>query len=441
EVADFYRRLFVGDGFNFQPIPDAEPVNGRLTMDGETALYGCKGGLCEVDLSAAPPAFRRPIPLTRDDATTALRDASGNLWINYTGKAAVRWSATGAVQELPFDVAGGHYFLDRDTDGRVWIPSTNRLAIWRGGAFETTEPKHGLPARIRAMKITRDGTLWLGTETRGLYRWASRGWNWETWTEAQGLDEVWSVLPRSRTDVLAGGNGLLKLSPERERWLRVPGTESLRFLTHLLPRPDGRILAGLYWGWMALLSAGGQVLFRPQERYISGMRLVQFPDGEVWMGNYPVMRAIPSGESYEFRPLQVPGVGGMIASQDMELDARGRPWVCHNAGLSIRLSADEWKTVTTKDGLLQNWCRAIAVRGENEGWYGYNQEPAFSRIVLKDGGVEITHFRGAAFGNGITRFLQVDRRGWLWRGSADGVYVSDGKDVSPDGWVHLSVAD
>ena len=40
-----------------------------------------------------------------------------------------------------------------------------------------------------------------------------------------------------------------------------------------------------------------------------------------------------------------------------------------------------------------------------------------------------------------THFLRRDRRGWIWRGSADGVYVCDGQHTAPEDWLHLTFGD
>ena len=42
------------------------------------------------------------------------------------------------------------------------------------------------------------------------------------------------------------------------------------------------------------------------------------------------------------------------------------------------------------------------------------------------------------YGPPDTRFLKRDSRGWIWRGATGGVYVSNGRDVAPNDWLHIT---
>src|SRR5437588_647632 len=93
------------------------------------------------------------------------------------------------------------------------------------------------------------------------------------------------------------------------------------------------------------------------------------------------------------------------------------------------------------DGLLTSKIRTIAAGG-GEVWVGYRESGGYSRFEQRGARWIATHFKPEnGFGPADTHFLRRDRRGWIWRGSTDGVYVADGKHVEPQDWLHLTFGD
>lgn len=124
--------------------------------------------------------------------------------------------------------------------------------------------------------------------------------------------------------------------------------------------------------------------------------------------------------------------------QDGEMLADGTLYACTDTGLLVGREGD-WKLIDQGQGLHENSGRAIAVRNAGEIFYGYNTREEYCRIRTRGNGKpQIDHYTEAG-GFGISRIHAMDidrRRGWLWRGSRDGLKVAPLDAVDdPSQWV------
>ena len=96
-------------------------------------------------------------------------DAERNVWMG-TQAGLLRFSRS-PVELVPLPDASDSDFetISRDRDGAMWVASTRLSRIVNGIATPTVFPElHG--ARVRNVFRGRDGTLWIGTDGRGLFR-------------------------------------------------------------------------------------------------------------------------------------------------------------------------------------------------------------------------------------------------------------------------------
>jgi hypothetical protein len=123
-------------------------------------------------------------------------------------------------------------------------------------------------------------------------------------------------------------------------------------------------------------------------------------------------------------------------------DTHDTLWACYDGGLVSRQPTG-WRAFSTNDGLLENNCRSFAIDAEEDIWYAYSQLPAFSLIQPATGGTaRIQHFHdGPDTGIAQSYFFGIDNRGWIWRGTRDGVYAADLNEAKRGMWVHLGDAD
>ncbi len=84
---------------------------------------------------------------------------------------------------------------------------------------------------------------------------------------------------------------------------------------------------------------------------------------------------------------------------------------------------------------LSRWCALFALAGDDEIWVSYRGGLDLFLGCAAQGDVwKVETFSQAP---NDTHFLKRDSRGWIWRGTPQGVYLSDGVHVAPDDWIHL----
>lgn len=105
-------------------------------------------------------------PLPSSTVLSVLEDTIGNVWLG-TEAGLVRLSRT-PLSLVPLPDASDFETISADSDGSLWIASTRLFHMVHGKAAETRFPQlHG--ARVRNVFRDRDGTLWIGTDGRGLF--------------------------------------------------------------------------------------------------------------------------------------------------------------------------------------------------------------------------------------------------------------------------------
>ncbi len=140
-------------------------------------------------------------------------DAEQNLWMG-TQAGVVRFSRS-AVQLIPLPDASDSDFetISRDRDGTLWVAGTRLSHLVNGVATPTTFPElRG--ARVRNVFRGSDGTLWIGTDGRGLFK-LRKGEPPQQYTTTNGLvnNFVRGMIEASNGDLwVATDEGVSRLS-------------------------------------------------------------------------------------------------------------------------------------------------------------------------------------------------------------------------------------
>lgn len=402
-------------------------------------LFGCPEGYCE--MSADEVTRWRPgasLTITRHAIQTGFntqyaqnvsavwKDRFGCVWWREHTTASYQCPSDSKPVNLPPNVASlGFPSFFELADGTVGIPSYGKLALGRPGNFRVLTPANGCPNTIMAIP-GKDESLWI-TSTSGLFVLPLHV-KMEFWSSRDGLSgPVWSIVRAGNKVFALSEINVRVLDEDRSHWRVLSGPAG-----RLLAGPNNTFFVAVTNYAMLQMTSDWKVLRKSPP--IPTWLLARSPNGALWAGGTGVFRLDPTNAQYKVEP-KAPDQKFV---QGIQFDHQGALWTCSYSGLSRLLPAG-WRTISTQDGLLQNGCGAMAEDQEGDFWYAYETIPGFALIHdPRSGHPVIQQFH--TDGN-RTYFVASDRRGWLWRGTPDGLYVSDSQQARQGEWVHLNRSD
>ena len=412
-----------------------------LTVDAGGRIWGvCIRPDTGCWLDPLHPESSHPVPLPGPGYQAAARDAQGRLW-----------AATDTRVDL---VSGGralpafHRAPSRETnrsgpllsgkDGQIWFIGEAIRGVSPEIAFEE-RGETALDPVLAGFEDSR-GRVWASYAGRGLVEWVADA-AWQRWPAAADSGEIFDtvVLDRGETPLLATHKNLYRLDRSGTAWRPLAARE--RRYDSVLPLPDGGFLACIRGLGVARLSPSGQILERlrdlgPDEQY---RKLVRDGKGRIWVASKRVLlRIIGTNGSLRFEEHHLPGPRDeeFEHAVDIELDSQGRPWVGYMHGIAWLDDAGRWRRIATDRpvGVI----RSIAL-GESDIWISHRRPGGFSRLHRTGAEWRVSEYTAAeGYGPADTHFIKRDSRGWLWRGTPDGVYVSDGIHLATSDWLHIS---
>lgn len=440
--ADLVRISRIQREWKAEPILKSPQVQFRLSDKGRI-LYGCDGGFCELerdDIVRWRPGLvlkvtHHALSIRTSYATEASvvwRDRFGCVWMRGRNDASYQCPGDSRAITLPARIANvGFPLLFELDDGSIVIPSYTRLAIGRPGQFRVFTSLNGYPGAA-GMLLMRNGNLFLGTERP--YQFSPHSMM-EFWSPRDGLDgNAYAMLRLGKKMFAAAGDAIFEISEDRSRWHPIA---KVRAVTHLIPGPDNTLLAGSHTEGVVQISPEGNILRRSIPADIT--MLARTSDGQIWGSGIGIVRIVLGDRRVELHPVNLPAP--QIGGTDMKVDANGSLWACYAAGLAHK-DALGWHVLSESDGLLDNECSALAVEKNGDIWHAYSG-PAFSLIrqPLSKHPL-LQHFEsGEEVDTAQSYFFDVDHRGWLWRGSADGIRVAAPEQARRGEWLRLDRSD
>ncbi|MBY0505337.1 MAG: protein kinase [Bryobacteraceae bacterium] len=378
-------------------------------------------------------------------AEWAVPDGEGRVWIRNGNRQRVAQALRDGrvVEEI-----SGIYLINgaaRGTNGQVWVWYRTKVKGWPDGVeFVVT---------AGASLVDRRGHLWLAVLRENQLREVVPE-GWEQWNDAEFGATPVQVFRNARGELIAVTEGrLFRLDELSRRWS--PLSEESRRYAYVLPLPGGEMLASVRDYGVVRLTAEGRLMRRlpPSEH-----RLIQDdfrvlgrgPDGQVWAGNKKGLFRL---EGDRLEPVRLPGVKDIgyvknveqvveghplqeIHAVDMATDAQGRLWLGDVAGLVQLRSDGTWRHREIEPPIAE--VRSFSFGKDGDIWVANRRKRYFSRV--KDG-KETRYAVEQGYGPEDTHFLKTDRRGWVWRGTRRGVYVSDGKAQLAEDWLFVDTGD
>jgi len=403
---------------------------------------GCDTALCEIaaDGQILIHGAEEGVPV---DTWSGMRvDKDGTLWLRGVHQVRARpaGSARFIARDVPnkdMDTVTDNGTFIEDPTGHILTPTNHGLARWNGKAWDVIDARNGLPdIGITAVLFDREGTMWLGTYGRGIYRLSNYGLV-DGWGRGQGLDSVpnWSVL-RDSHGTMWFGNELGGSILPRGQTQMVPWPVSVspppRQALSMIKAPDGAIWIGLY---EHRLLRYDPVTRRTElvARLPSFIKVLFFDrQGRLWIGTvngiYYIdhlgasIQRVPSEQSTDNQ------------CSDIAEDSHGALWFACNAGV-LRYADQRWTLMAATEVSMASGFSAISIGIDDSLWLGANEPGVFRGRVVGDQ-LTIAAVGDAWLRRSLAYFIRRDRRGWIWVGGGGGVDVFNGKT-----WTHLSQDD
>jgi diguanylate cyclase (GGDEF)-like protein len=381
--------------------------------------------------------------LAEDTWESVLLDHSGTLWA--TGRRHIAVLASGSARfedrsskdstsVLPFRQGS----LIEDPQGRVLVTDGDGISRWEGGRWKHIGRDNGLVrnSSITGMAFDASGDLWLGSLGSGLYLWTGYA-NWEGWDDGQGLPSasIWAISASVPERINVGTvDGPGWIDPETGAAGKGFSGDKWEYgsVGGLNTASDGSLWAGTFSGNILHIDTKSGRVIKSFSVPGSIMNSVQLPNGAILYSATHGIWEIEKGSA----PTQVAGAKQLVG------DARvyggcvapdGGAWFLTNNRL-LHLSAENW-TEPKIDGLPSLQASLIALRCAADGaiWVTGPQAGIW-RLTP-----EAEHLRAwplktpEEFKSLIPVSIFLDKRGWLWLGTDQGLLVWNGRE-----WRHLT---
>jgi len=334
--------------------------------------------------------------------------------------------------------------MHEDSAGNMLFLNNGSLVMGRPGRFRTFTLAQGLPD-VNAAITGFDGTVWLGGP-KGLYRWPQPG-RLEYWTAREGFAGLYRIC-RVGDKIFAGNQqeGISVLS-DRARWLALPKSKELGLVLDLIPDQQGGMFAGLRVGGLARVRADGTIDARAGQHLDYFARLAFGSDGQLWAAGSGISRVKQAGEHHlvlEALPPQPAEINPGNEAMDIVLErTSGKLWACWSSAVLSQQKQGAWQTILTRDRVHSNFCGPLTALPNGDMWVADQGLPSFE-LVRIDAFGKATEKRFVPTQEGATgmvTFLGADARGWLWRGTQNGIFVADPKDAENGRWTRLDEVD
>lgn len=346
--------------------------------------------------------------------------AEGAMWIGTNGGFAM-WNAKARRPGRFWTEADGladsgvRAMLWRE--GALWVGTAQGLSQWRDGLVRRPEGK--MPRdTVRAILADREGSVWVGMEASGLYRWrgGNRDGKWERFTRREGLtsDSI-RALVQDRDGSLwiaTVGGGLNRWRAGRfDAMSRREGLAS-DHLRALYEDREGNLWVGSEAGGLAQLKDGRALTYSFADGLRSDfMRAVRGDTkGNLWAGTEGggLHRLRRDGRWEAVGELGIPDAFVTALCPDR----RGNLWVGTEGNGAFRLGPAGRKRFSTAEGLAENSVWAIEEDVAGALWLGTS-----NGLVRVEGEKETVFRVKDGLRASSVRSLLAARDGSVWVGT------------------------
>jgi diguanylate cyclase (GGDEF)-like protein len=391
---------------------------------------GCGGAICRVEQGAVK-IFDALSGVPDDTWRSWLLDREGRLWARGAAHVAVLEADASRfeVRDPPHAGLTAEVLnvpLAQDAQGRILTSTDVGLSRWQSG-WQNYSGTNGIPTTgISAILSTRDGQLWLGLPGHGVARWLGYG-HFESWTMGQGLrsNPVWSILP-------AADHGVLLAT--RAGCSQIDTAASLVAPCPVGCLPPGEIRVMARRGdvlWVGMTTGGLYRVVTADDADHNAVWVASVPNlrklyvdaaNQLWIGTTQGVSVVAPG-SMQVKTLPVPMALGEVA--DITQDAQGAIWLATQGGL-VRGLNGQWTALGVDGEHASAGFATVAAAQDDWLWAGGVAHGLVKLHIAGDRVDEMKWVPDLMMARAAVNFIGIDRRGWVWAGTDDGIAVFDG---------------
>lgn len=305
-------------------------------------------------------------------------------------------------------------------DGSVWIGTAGGgLDRLQNGVFSHYHALHGLPSGyVRALYQEKSGRLWIGTFGTGVYYYENGVFSSYTTTTLNSSEKV-LVFQEDKNGGFWIGTAIMiaRLMNLVNPSLKTSGNLSLSNVLAIFEDQEGSLWIGTYNDGLHRLRDARFTCFTTQEGLSFDNVLSVYEDrsGVLWLGT---SRWLSHKRNGDFSPLPFPdnrGAAPVVLS--IGEDKNGGLWFGTLDHGLFYMNDGILRSFTIKDGLGENWIRAVTAASQGGVWVGTNG----GGLDLLNGKVLKSITTRDGLSNNIVLSIIEDRDLTLWIGTNDGL--------------------
>jgi signal transduction histidine kinase/ligand-binding sensor domain-containing protein len=354
---------------------------------------------------------------------------------------------------LALEVAAGTPFhvhmLFESADGQLWL-GTNGAGVLRCRSASASyacvavdTPERRIAGRIGALRVARDGVLWLSTSA-GVIRYD--GLSWVTFSRHDGLgsNHVFAIT-QTRDGALwfaTLGGGASRYAPSR--WEQVSVADGLadENVRALLRADDNALWAGTDHG-LSVQRAGRWSRLQTGNAERDAINdLLQAKDGAIWIATRRGARRFAGGAWRELSPApspssqpasSQPAAEGSVAVNRIAEDGHRAIWMATSSGVSVLASSGAWAHYGRAQGLPSMRVNDLIIDRGGHPWVATD-----SGVASFDGARWRADLGASPGRTSRIRVLAMDAGGDLWAAGLDGIHRLDARrwlPLPPSSWL------
>lgn len=407
------------DGTEFVTYDKAAAAKMRHNMtvallsarDGSVFAATTGGGVVHLDKGRIH-SYGMSEGLPSDAATALYESGNGTIWIGTQKGLASRQSngrvvtTAGSDGPSPMRVTT----ITEDWSGQLWVGTMQGVATLKDGRLVRHEADGFPTAQILAIRVTRDGSVWIGTRGSGLLRY--RSGQFRTYTSADGLPSahVSAIYEDSQGTVWIGtlDHGIGRFRNDRFDFASDAVGIGNKAVTSFLEDREGNIWIGSAQG-LTRIADPRVVSFTTAHGLLADkVRTVSAgSNGELWIGTAEGLQTLEGRRFGKGSGLSSSRVMSAVTARD------GSLWVGTFDGGVNRIFQGRTTVYDTKNGLNSNFVMALYEDRGGVMWVG--TASGLQRIVNGAVAPDAIKLSGEYVG-----VIYEDRNGALWAGTQDG---------------------